>query len=78
MLRGKQQGNLVSEAICQDILCLIFKYLKNQNLGAMIKILSENRIIQRVTIAFVDITDFYTNITQYQQNIQPMIEKYVS
>ena len=36
-LGGIRQGNSVLGAICRDTSCLIFKYLEQQNLGAMIQ-----------------------------------------
>ena len=34
-------------------------------------------MIQRVTIAFVDDTDFYTNSESYQRNIQKIMGTYI-
>ena len=45
-LRGTGQGNSVSDTICRDTSCLIFRYLETLKLGAMINITSENRTIQ--------------------------------
>jgi len=77
-LGGMGQGNLVSEAICRDTLCLIFRYLEALELGALINITSENRCIQHVTIMFVDDTDFYANEPQYQAKIQEIMTTYAS
>ena len=60
-LGGTGQGNSLSGAICRDTSCVIFKYLEEQNLGAIIEIARTNRRIQRVAIAFVDDAKFGVN-----------------
>ena len=60
-LGGTGQGNSVSGAICRDTSCLIFKYLEQKNLGVLLVHPISRLIIQQITIAFVDDTDFYTN-----------------
>ena len=60
-LGGTGQGNSVSGVICWDTSCLIFKYLEQKNLGAMLVHPISKVIIQQITIAFVDDTNFYTN-----------------
>ena len=70
------QGNSVSGAICRDTLCLIFKYLEEKKLGAMIRNPVSKRIIQRIAIAFVDDTDFYTNGQDYEEKMQLIMDLY--
>ena len=75
-LGGTGQGNSVSGAICRDTSCLIFKYLEDKNLGAMLKDPISKEIIQRIAIAFVDDTDFYTNGPNYEQKMQLIMDMY--
>ena len=77
-LGGTGQGNSLSGAICRDTSCIIFKYLEDQNLGAIIEIVRTNRIIQRVAIAFVDDTDFYTNGNEVRTKMQRIMNIYTS
>ena len=65
-LGGTGQGNLLSGAICRDMLCIIFKYLEGLNLGAIIEVIKSQKSLQRVAIAFVDDTDFYTNRPDFE------------
>jgi len=60
-LEGTGQGNLLSGAICRDTSYIIFKYLEGLNLGAIIEVIKSQKSLQRVAIAFVNDTDFYTN-----------------
>ena len=75
-LGGTGQGNSVSGAICRDTSCLIFKYLEEKQLGAMIKNPISKQIIQRIAIAFVDDTDFYTNGPEYELKMQMIMDIY--
>ena len=59
-------------------MCIIFKYLENKRLGAIINLNSENKLIQRVVIVFVDDTDFYANSESYESNIQEIMETYAT
>jgi len=77
-LGGTGQGNSASGAICRDTSCLIFRYLEKLKLGAQIKIQSENRMMQRVAIAFVDDTDFYVNGIDYESKMQAIMEIYTT
>ena len=43
--------------------------MKNQNLGAMIEALILKEILQRLVIAFIDNTDFYTNEVDYKNEM---------
>ena len=75
-LGGIGQGNSVSGAICRDTSCLIFKYLEQQNLGVKLKNPISKEIIQRIAIAFVDDTDFYTNGLNYEIKMQLIMDIY--
>ena len=75
-LGGTGQGNSVSGAICRDISCLIFKYLEQMNLGAILKHPIIKEIIQRIAIAFVDDTNFYTNGPNYELKMQIIMDLY--
>ena len=75
-LGGTGQGNSVSGAICRDTSCLIFGHLEQQQLGAKIMIPSKNKEIQRVAIAFVDDTDFYSNGQKYNEDMQAIMKQY--
>jgi len=75
-LGGTGQGNSVSGAIYRDTSCLIFKYLEDKNLGAMLKDPISKEIIQRIAIAFVDDTDFYMNGPNYEQKMQLIMDMY--
>ena len=77
-LGGTGQGNSLSGAICRDTSCIIFKFLEDQRLGAIIEIVKTNRIIQRVAIAFVDDTDFYTNGRGVDTKMQKIMNIYTS
>jgi len=77
-LGGTGQGNSASGAICRDTSCIIFKQLEKMQLGAQIKVPSDDRILQRVAIAFVDDTDFYANGEEYESNMQKIMENYTT
>ena len=68
-LGGTGQENSVLEAICRDTSCLIFKYIEEKNLGAIIHIKRTNTRIQYIAIAFINDTDFYSNRLDYENNI---------
>ena len=42
LLGRTRQENILSEAICRDFLCFIFKVLKNKRLGTIIKIITRD------------------------------------
>ena len=44
----------------------------------MINLNSENKLIQRVAIAFEDDTDFCANCESYESNIQEIMETYAT
>ena len=76
-LEGIGQGNLLSGVICRDTLCIIFKYLEGLNLGAIIEVIKSQKSLQRVAIAFVDDTNFYTNGPDFKQKMQEIINIYI-
>ena len=47
--------------IYRDISYIIFRYVKNINLGSIITSQISNKKVKPLAIAFVDDTDFYTN-----------------
>ena len=75
-LGGTGQGNSVSGAICRDTSCFIFKYLEEKKLGASIRAPISKEVFQRIAIAFVDDTDFYTNGIDFELKMQLIIEIY--
>ena len=66
----------MSGAICRDTSCLIFKYLEQKKLGAILLHPISNVIIQQIAIAFVDDTDFYTNGRNYKIKMQLIMDLY--
>ena len=72
------QENSVSGAIWRDTLCLIFKHLEKQKLGVEINIVSKQQMIQRVSIAFFNDTDFYANSEEYNSKMQNIMLQYIS
>ena len=75
-LDGTRQGNSVSGAICRDTSCLIFKYLEEKNLGAMLRHPISSVIIQWIAIVFVDDTNFYMNGPNYEEKMQLIMDLY--
>jgi len=75
-LGGTGQGNSVSGAICRDTSCLIFKYLENKRLGAVFNTPLSQKLLQRLAIAFVDDTDFYTNGHDFERKMQMIMDLY--
>ena len=73
---GTGQGNSLLGAICWDTSCMIFRHLEKQNLGAILKNPISKVIIQRIAIAFVDDTDFYTNGRNYEMKMQLIMDLY--
>jgi len=49
--------------------CLIFKHIKDENLGVIVNIERSNTSIQQVAIAFVDDTNFCINGPVFETNI---------
>ena len=60
-LEGTEQGNSVSDVICRDTLCIIFKKMEEEKLGVITKMPLTLEEFVRCAIAFIDDTDFYTN-----------------
>jgi hypothetical protein len=75
-LGGTGQGNSVSGAICRDTSCFIFKYLEEKKLGAKLRAPISKEEFQRIAIAFVDDTDFYTNGVDFELKMQLIMEIY--
>ena len=55
---------------------LIFKYLENKRLGAIFETPITRQILQRLAIAFVDNTDFYTNGIDFERKMQQIMDLY--
>ena len=71
------QGNRFLGNGSWDTLCYILKNLENRKLEVALWALISNHTIQRVVIAFIDDTNFYTNRSQYKEKIQQMLAVYI-
>ena len=73
-LGGIGQGNLVLGAICHNASCIIFEYLEERGLAAIVKYLMSAKVTQCIVIVFVGDTDFYANWLNFEEKIQLAID----
>lgn len=75
-LYGTGQGNSLSGALCRDMSCLAFKYVEKVRKGVRINLPITNEKIDRMIIAFVDDTDFYTAGLDSEEEVQKIMKTY--
>ena len=76
IIGGIEQGNLASRESYKVKSCRIIESIENKNLGIKIYQLSTKTSIERIVIAFVDNTSFYSNRDNLQKKIIMIIQHY--
>jgi hypothetical protein len=70
------QGNLFSGEACKYKSCRIIKKIEDKDLRVITSLLITEEEIQRVVLAFVDDTSFYTNSGNMENNMREIIRIY--
>ena len=75
-LTGIGQGNKFSGDMCRDVSCIIIKVIENKRLGVFFINKLTGEVIQCVSVAFVDDTDFMTDGYNALEKMIQIIEIY--
>ena len=70
---GTRQGNLPSGKVCKVQSCYIIREIEGKDIEYKLIILIQQKKIDRIAIAFVDDTNFYSNGDCVQENIKNII-----
>ena len=74
MLCGTGQGNSISRALYRDISYLICKHVENAKMGIKVKLLLLQDYLERMIIAFVEDTNFYSSRINSEDEIQKIMK----